>query len=164
MALFKRTADTRSSAVQAPLCPHCGQPLPPGFDAPPPREEPEELLYEASPAMFLYHPFIFTLCFLLSVLGVGLVVLLIWRIRARSVRLIVTNRRIILYVGIFSRTSVEIPHADVREIFISQTFLERLRGVGTLEIAGPARGEIEIAIDGLRDPQGVAALIRDCQE
>jgi uncharacterized membrane protein YdbT with pleckstrin-like domain len=113
--------------------------------------------------MFLASPFVFTLCLLLSLLGVGLVVLLVWSIRARSVRLRVTTRRTILSVGVFSRAAIEIPHSDVREIFVSQTFYERLRGVGALEIAGPARGEIEISIDGLRDPHGVAALIRDCQ-
>ncbi len=162
MALFKRSSRTQPSTEAVPLCPHCGQPLPPGFQPPRPLE-PEEVLYEASPVMFLHHPFIFILCLLLSLLGVGLVVLLIWRLRARAVRLIVTTRRTMLGVGVFSRATVEIPHADLREIFVSQTVLERLRGVGTLEIAGPAGGEIEIAIDGLRDPQGVAALIRDCQ-
>jgi hypothetical protein len=162
MAMFKRSTHTTLPAGPVPLCPHCGQPLPPGFK-PPRQPAREELLYEATPAMFLDSPFIFTLCLLLVPLGVGLIVLLIWRMRTRSVRLTVTTRRTMLTVGVFSRATVEIPHADVRELFVSQTAYERLRGVGTLEIAGPGGDEIEIAIDGLRDPRGVAALIRDCQ-
>ena len=126
-------------------------------------DDAEEILFEVSPAMLYNHPLLFILCLLLAPVLIGFIALFIWWLRCRRLLLIITNKRTTLRTGLLARSTNEIRHCDVRDLSICQTLGQRLRGVGTLEISSTAEEEDDIVIEGIRDPQGVAGLIREYQ-
>jgi uncharacterized membrane protein YdbT with pleckstrin-like domain len=122
----------------------------------------EETLLEANPAMFRNKPVAFILSVILvAAAGVGLVILGIWWLDTKAAMLTVTNKRTIQRKGLFSRKTTEVLHRDVRNIEISQSFSQRMFGVGSIGIASAGQADIEIQFAGIRDPDGVKALI-DC--
>ena len=122
----------------------------------------EETLLEANPAMFRNNPFAFILSVILvAAAGVGLVILGIWWLHTKAAMLTITNKRTIQRKGLFSRKTTEVLHRDVRNIEISQSMSQRMFGVGSIGIASAGQAGIEIQFAGVRDPDGVKALI-DC--
>ena len=122
----------------------------------------EETLLEANPAMFRNNPFAFILSVILvAAAGVGLVILGIWWLHTKAAMLTITNKRTIQRKGLFSRKTTEVLHRDVRNIEISQSIAQRMFGVGSIGIASAGQAGIEIQFAGVRDPDGVKALI-DC--
>ncbi len=119
----------------------------------------ETELYVASPAMFRNHPFGFAACLLLSLVGVGLVILIAWYIHSKGTRLTVTNRRTTLRTGIFSKEINEVFHRDVRNIRLSQSFSQRILGVGTIELSSSGQSDVEIAVSGIPDPEQVKSIV-----
>ena len=140
---------------RALACPHCGFPV---------REDTfgdEEVLLEVSPKLFggnwFTHAFVLLLCIAL----VGFFVYFYEWLKMRDTRLIVTTRRTTLKEGILEKRTNEVRHADVRNVRVDQTFVQRLFGVGTLEVSSAGQGDVEIAIKGIPDPQDIAALIHE---
>ena len=140
---------------RALACPHCGFPV---------RDErhgPEEVLFEVSPKLFggnwLTHLVVILLCLAL----VGFFVYFLEWLKQRATRLIVTSRRTTLKEGILDKRTNEVRHSDVRNVRVSQTFGQRLFGVGTVEISSAGQGDVEIAVDGVPEPERVADLIRE---
>lgn len=142
---------------RALACPHCGFPV---------REQvldggPERELRAVSPRLFggnwFMHGFMILLCFVL----VGFVFYFIEWLVQRGTRLIVTNRRTTLRKGILEKQTNEVRHADIRNVRVTQGFIDRLFGVGTLELSSAGQSDVEIAVKGLPDPQGLADLIRE---
>jgi uncharacterized membrane protein YdbT with pleckstrin-like domain len=116
-----------------------------------------EVIYEAHPAMFRAHPFWFILCVaLIAAFGVGIIILLYWYIKTRATALTITDSELMYERGILSkdRTSVSLRH--VRSVHVTQGFINRILGVGTIQIA-TAGDEPEFTIADLPDPH----LIRD---
>lgn len=109
--------------------------------------------------MFRNHPIGFTLSILLSPVGVGLVILGVWYLRARSTELTVTNLRTRLHQGWFSRSITEVWHRDIRNVQLSQTFAQRILGTGRIGISSSGQAGIEIDVSGLRDPDEIKKLI-----
>jgi uncharacterized membrane protein YdbT with pleckstrin-like domain len=120
----------------------------------------EETLLEINPAMFRNNPLGFILSVLLvAAAGVGLVILGIWWLDKKAATLTVTNKRTIQRRGLFSKKTSEVLHRDVRNIEIDQSVFQRLFGVGNIGIASAGRSGMEIEFRGVRDPEGVKALI-----
>jgi len=120
----------------------------------------EETLLEAHPAMFRNNPVAFVLSVILvAAAGVGLVILGIWWLDTKASTLTVTNKRTIQRTGLFSRKTTEVLHRDVRNIEINQSISQRMFGVGSIGIASAGQAGIEIQFAGIRDPDGVKALI-----
>jgi uncharacterized membrane protein YdbT with pleckstrin-like domain len=115
-------------------------------------DEGEEKLYHAHPAMFRNHPIWFVLACLLVPIGVGVVILVAWWLDTRAKTLIVTTRRTILRRGILSKSLSDIQNADVRNIQVEQTALQRLLGVGSLKISSAGQAGIEMVVNGIPDP------------
>ena len=142
---------------RAVACPHCGFPV---------REQvvdggPERTLLTVSPRIFGGNWFMHALMILLSFVGVGLVFYFIEWLTQRGTRLIVSNRRTTLRRGILEKQTNEVRHTDIRNVKITQGFVDRLFSVGTLELSSAGQSDVEIAVKGLPDPQGIAKLIRD---
>ncbi len=112
----------------------------------------EKLLLEARPSWwkFFWHLLFFWL--LLIPLAVAL-----WK-RA-SLVLRVYDDRISLRRGLFGREVRDVFIADVRTIEVRQSFLQRLVGIGDLEIDTAAADEDEITAAGLPRPQAIKDLI-----
>lgn len=99
----------------------------------------------------------------------GIIILLIAAIpiayirtaRKRS-RYIVTNQRVKKSVGLLRRSTGEVRIADIRGLSTNQGLLERIVGKGSVLIdTGASTGKL--GIQGVSDPQGLAATIREQQ-
>ena len=124
----------------------------------------ETLIYKAHPAMFRAHPFWFIVSVLLiAAFGIGILILLYWYIKTRATALTVTANNIIFERGILSkdRTSVSLRH--IRSVNVMQSFVNRILGVGTIEIS-TAGDEPEFTIADLPDPHVVRESIAKAQE
>ena len=124
----------------------------------------DTVLYEAHPAMFRAHPFWFILSVLLiAALGAGILILLYWYIKTRATALTVTDSDLTYERGILSkdRTSVSLRH--IRSVNVMQTFMNRLLGVGTIQIS-TAGDEPEFTIADMPDPHVIREAIAKAQE
>jgi uncharacterized membrane protein YdbT with pleckstrin-like domain len=122
------------------------------------------MIYEAHPAMFRAHPFWFILSILLIALfGLGILILLYWYIKTRATALTVTSNDITYERGILSkdRTSVSLRH--VRAVHVTQSFVNRMFSVGTIEIS-TAGDEPEFTIADMPDPHVIREAIAKAQE
>ncbi len=122
--------------------------------------ESEGTLLEINPAMFRSNPVGFILSvILIAAAGAGLVILAIWWLKTKAAMLTVTNKRIIQRTGLISKKTTEVVHRDVRNIQIDQSVFQRLFGVGSIGISSAGQSGIEILCTGVRDPDGIKALI-----
>ncbi len=146
---------------EAPACPKCGRPIA-QVDPNAPMEE--TVVYQESPAMFRNRPFSFLLCVLLIPVLVGLIILFIWWLVCRNIRLTITDKRTELRTGLLSKHTIELRHDDIRSVVVRQSFMQRVMGVGVLELSSAAESDFEIAVKGLRNPEAVGDLIQKYQK
>jgi uncharacterized membrane protein YdbT with pleckstrin-like domain len=121
------------------------------------------VIYEAHPAMFRAHPFWFILSVLLiAAFGLGILILLYWYIKTRATALTITQHEIMYEKGILSkdRTSVSLRH--VRAVRVTQRFINRILGVGTVEIS-TAGDEPEFEVKDMPDPHQIREAISRAQ-
>jgi uncharacterized membrane protein YdbT with pleckstrin-like domain len=116
-------------------------------------------LYSEHPVMFRNHPFLFVLSLALVFVGVGLVIFLIWFLYNKASRLEVYPNEILFEKGLLSKERSEVSISSVRTVRVSQSFINRLLGVGTVEIF-TAGDKPEFVARGLRDPNRVRELIK----
>ena len=126
--------------------------------------ENEDVLYKSHPSMFRSHPMWFIFWAILSLVGVGLIVLLVWWYRCAGTTLEVSTVRTISYEGLLSKSTTEVRHADVKQLHTHQTFFQRLLGVGTIEISSAGTSEVEISVSGLPHPELVVGIIHKAQD
>ncbi len=122
------------------------------------------VIYEAHPAMFRAHPFWFILAVLLILaFGIGIIILLYWYIKTRATALTVTDQELMYERGILSkdRTSVSLKH--IRSVNIAQGFINRILGVGTVQIS-TAGDEPEFTIADMPNPYVIQEAIAKAQE
>ena len=121
------------------------------------------VVYEAHPAMFRAHPFWFILAVLLILaFGIGLLILLYWYIKTRATALTVTDHEIMYERGILSkdRTAVSLKH--VRAVHVTQGFINRILGVGTIQIS-TAGDQPEFTVADMPDPGLIREAISKAQ-
>jgi len=119
----------------------------------------ETILYHSHPAMFKNRPFSFILCLILSLVGVGLIIFLIWWIKTRGTELTVTNERASLRKGILSKFTNDVYLTDIRNVQIYQSFWQRVFGVGSVAISSAGNEGIEIEVKGIPDPEKIKSII-----
>ena len=127
-------------------------------------ESSENVLYSASPAMFRNSPVAFVLSLVLCVVVIGVVILLIWYLRCKGTQLTVTNKRTTLRTGILSKHINEVFHRDVRNVRLSQSFWQRVLGVGLIELSSAGQSDVEISVSGIPDPEKVKSLINEYRD
>lgn len=120
----------------------------------------EPILYESHPAMFRNHPLGFILCVLLiAAFGLGLLIFLVWWLKCLGTTLTVTDQKTTLRTGLLSKNLNEVYHSDVRSIQVSQRFLQRVFGVGSVGISSAGQAAVEIVANGIPRPDQVRELI-----
>ncbi|WP_165227262.1 PH domain-containing protein [Aquisphaera insulae] len=142
----------------------------------------DDILYDASPAMFRNHPILFVMGSVLFVLALlmgltafrqadapawaaflmpGLIAcsFINWYLKCRNTRLTITRRKVTLRRGILSKSLNEVRITDVRNILVIQGFLQRMLGVGSLGISTSGQSGIEIDVKGIPDPGRVREII-----
>ncbi len=124
----------------------------------------DEIVYQAHPAMFRAHPFWFILCVLLiAAFGLGILILLYWYIKTRATALTVTGSELMYERGILSKDRMSVSIRHVRSVHVTQTFLHRLLGVGTIQIS-TAGDEPEFTVQDMPDPHEIREAIRRVQD
>jgi uncharacterized membrane protein YdbT with pleckstrin-like domain len=120
------------------------------------------VVYEAHPAMFRAHPFWFIGCVVL-VLAFGIGILLYWYIHTRQTALTMTENELLYEKGILSkdRTSVSLKH--IRSVHVTQGFMNRLLGVGTIQIS-TAGDQPEFTVKDMPDPGEIREAISKAQD
>jgi uncharacterized membrane protein YdbT with pleckstrin-like domain len=113
--------------------------------------------YDSSPAMFRNNPLGFIAAVvLIAAFGLGILILLYWYIKARSVRLTLTGDVMHLTRGILSKDQLDINIHEIRTVRIKQSFWQRVFGVGQIEVF--TSGDVpEFTLPGMPDP----SFIRD---
>ena len=119
----------------------------------------ETVLYHSHPAMFKNRPISFILCLILSLVGIGLIIFLIWWIRTKGTELTVTNERASLRKGILSKFTNDVYLTDVRNVQIYQSFWQRVFGVGSVSISSAGNDGIEIEVKGIPNPDKIKEII-----
>jgi uncharacterized membrane protein YdbT with pleckstrin-like domain len=116
--------------------------------------------YDASPSMFRNHPLWFLgAVLLIAAFGLGILVLLYWYIKVRSVRLTLDGDVMHLSRGIFSKDQIDLGIPEISTVRIRQTFWQRLFGVGAIEVF--TSGDVaEISLDGMPNPSFVRDYVR----
>ncbi|HET9272704.1 MAG TPA: PH domain-containing protein [Methyloceanibacter sp.] len=124
---------------------------------------PGEIIYEAHPAMFRARPFSFILCVLLILaFGLGIIILLYWYVLTRATQLTVTDHDITYERGILSKDRTSVALRQVRSVRVTQGFINRIFGVGTIEVSSTG-DEPEFTVRDLPDPHEIRDAIRAAQ-
>ena len=95
----------------------------------------EEILYRGHIHGIVYLPGVI-LC--LTVFGavIGIPLLFLQWLRCRTTLFVVTNRRVVMRVGIFSKSSMEMLTNKVEEVDVTQSILGRMLNFGTVRLIG----------------------------
>jgi len=96
----------------------------------------------------------------LVLVGYGMYRLGYWWLRMLGTSVTVTTKRTLVRTGVFHSQITEVPHAEVADIEIQQTLLNRLLGVGDLAIVHQAPDTKGILLMGLPHPEQIAQQIR----
>lgn len=186
---FEVPDDAASTTVKCPKCaaPN-GVPSLGKDDAPQPREaatDPasEQQLLWVRPAMFRARPARFSLFALIALGGLGaagyflttkepalalgcalgsllgIVPLVLWKIATLGASLEITSRRTVLNRGLFSKTTTEVRHEDIKNFQVDQTFQQRIFNVGTIGISSSGQDDIEIKVGDVPKPYRVREII-----
>lgn len=92
--------------------------------------------------------------------AIQLVVLLIAWLKLRSTLYIITNQRVIIEQGIFSKTVNEIDLRYVDDSQFYQSLADRILGIGNVTLHSSDANSPTYMLRSVRDPRGVRELIR----
>jgi uncharacterized membrane protein YdbT with pleckstrin-like domain len=127
----------------------------------------EIFLYRDHPSWLYFYALILLGVFVVCVAGasaetvVSVICIILAIAYARYRRLYtVTAQRIIMRIGLIANNSNEMEIRHIRGINVRQGAIERMLGVGTLEIISAADGGAEVVFRGIRNPNEVKELIR----
>lgn len=85
--------------------------------------------------------------------------LLWWGVDRLTASLEITNKRTVQRTGLFSRSSSEVVHDNIRNVQVDQNFWQRVWGVGRLGISSSGQDGVEIQINHLPKPDGIREII-----
>ena len=122
----------------------------------------EKTLWEGHPSGLCYigHWILGVLLFI----PIGLI-FIIYAVLDRKTRVFtLTTRKVMMQSGIISRKTSEVSMRDIRSINMSQGILERLFGLGTVQIGSAGTAGIEVEFKGIRNPSQVRDQIRKTKD
>ena len=91
--------------------------------------------------------------------GIGLLILAIWYLQNKASKLSITEGEILYEKGLLSKARSEININSVRTTKVTQSFFQRMFGVGSIEIF-TAGDTPEIVASGLPNPNKVREIIK----
>lgn len=121
--------------------------------------DPSKPLLVSHPAMFRNSPILFLIVVMLCFLGVGLPIMFVWWLTTLTSTLTITGEKSVCRRGLLSKRTNEVWHRDVRNVQISQSFFQRIFGVGRIGISSAGQSGVEIEMVGIRNPEKVKSLI-----
>ena len=95
-----------------------------------------------------------------SIVGLGVLIILITMIRARTVNWSLTSDRLIEKRGLLASRRREMELADIRSVEVDKRVFQRLFGLGDVTIASAASSDYAIRLHEIQDPDNAAETIR----
>ena len=95
----------------------------------------------------------------ITLAGLAAAWLAVWRFSIIGSYLQITTKRTVEHVGIFSKRTTEVLHRDIRNFRTSQSFWQRVFGVGTVEIDSAADANTEIVMENVPNPRRIHQMI-----
>ena len=137
----------------AKKCKHCGEFL----DSPssssqhftPQENQPEKTIWEGNPSHYYYLGAYIIGGLLVLAYGLGLIIIFWALLDKKSKVFTVTNKRVKSKKGILARTTREVALQDIRSINLKQSIIERLYGLGTIEVGSAGTAGIEVSFNGI---------------
>jgi uncharacterized membrane protein YdbT with pleckstrin-like domain len=81
--------------------------------------------------------------------------------RSRSFR--ITSQRVLERTSFFSKHSSEMEIADIRNINLVQSFIQRVLRIGDIQIASASNDKVDVHFAGIYDPESIKERIREAR-
>jgi membrane protein YdbS with pleckstrin-like domain len=91
---------------------------------------------------------------------IQLLVLIVAWIQLRGTMYRITNQRVIVEQGVFSKTVDEIDLRYIDDSNFTQTFLDRILGIGNVTLVSSDKTSPRSMLRSIKDPRGVREIIR----
>ena len=128
---------------------------------PPPTPEEERPIFEITPAARAHFGMIFWGIVLLPVVLIGLILLLrVWYLVA-STRYRLTTQRLFVQTGLIAKKLEEVELFRVKDVTVSQRFLQRLFDVGSVVVLSTDDTTPRLELAGICNPIEVKEKIRN---
>jgi len=102
----------------------------------------------------------------LPLIGLALGLLVLGRAavdRLRRKYLVKPDGHVAVRYGIIAKETDEIRVQDIRLLGVNQSLVQRIFGLGDVEIATAGHGDVEILMQGIPDPEAVKEAVRKLQ-
>ncbi len=124
----------------------------------------EKTLWEGNPSHY-YYLFAYIIGgILILAYGLGLIIIIIALLNRKCKVFTVTDRRVKSKVGIISRVTREVLIKDIRVINLKQGILERIFGLGTIEIGSAGTAGIEVSFKGIPETPRIKEMIQKLRD
>ena len=117
------------------------------------------VVYDESPSMFRNNPLGFIAAVILIPVAVGIVILVYWYIKVRSLRLLIEGDGVHIERGFLSKEQLDIDVKKIRTVVVFQTLWGRMMDVGRIEIF-TGGDDAECVLEGMPRPNMVRDYIR----
>ena len=115
----------------------------------------EQQRLEVSPPMFRNAPFTFIFYLLLiPVFGLGIILLLVWFVKAKTTRMVIDGNDLLYEQGVLSKERAQLRTDSVRTVTVSQSLGQRMFGTGDVDVY-TAGDEPEVKLRGMPDPADI---------
>ena len=125
---------------------------------------PEEKIWEGHPSVLYYLGYWIFGILLLPLFGLGLILIIYAILDHKNKIFTHTNLRVMAKVGIISRKTHEVTIRDIRSINMKQSIIERIFGIGSVQVASAGTGSVEVEFKGIRNPVEVKDHIRKTKD
>ncbi|MGA9721079.1 MAG: PH domain-containing protein [Candidatus Binatus sp.] len=95
-----------------------------------------------------------------SIVGIGVLTIIVSMIRARTVNWSLTSDRLIEKRGLVASRRREMELADIRSVEVDKRVFQRMIGLGNVTIASAASADYAIRLNDIYDPDNAAETIR----
>ena len=95
-----------------------------------------------------------------AAIGVGVLIIIVTLIRARTVNWSLTSDRLIEKRGLVASRRREMELADIRSVEVTKRVMQRMIGLGDVTIASAASADYAIRLHDVFDPDNAAETIR----
>ena len=96
---------------------------------------------------------------LIPVFGLGVLILLYWFVKTRTVRLKIVGDEVELERGIMSKSRIDLDLRKIRSVHVDQSILQRVLGVGTIQVFTTG-DEAEFTLHGMPEPNKVREYVK----
>ena len=95
----------------------------------------------------------------LALAAIGLIAMGVWKVKTLTEALEITNKRSVARQGLLSKATSEVLHDNIRNIQITQSFTQRIFGVGEIGISSAGQDGLEIDMKDLPKPDKIREQI-----